>query len=137
VTEDQLEQEVLGWLADVGYTPLDGPDLAPDGSRPERGHYREVVLDGYRKKIDKTVDLFSRIKNTDQAEEVATVLYAVRKLKQEAVQEVSEEDLYRYILGWKKSWDREDKRRSIAGTIRNLEMLNWMRLKYSEALEVE
>jgi len=68
---------------------------------------------------------------------VATVLYAVRKLKQEAVQEVSEEDLYRYILGWKKSWDREDKRRSIAGTIRNLEMLNWMRLKFSEALEVE
>jgi type I restriction enzyme R subunit len=37
---------VLGWLADVGYTALDGPDLAPDGSRPERGHYREVVLEG-------------------------------------------------------------------------------------------
>lgn len=95
------------------------------------------VLECYRKKIDKTVDLFSRIKNTDQAEEVATVLYAVRKVKQDAVQEVSEEDLYRYILSWKKSWDREDKRRSIAGTIRNLEMLNWMRLKYSAALEVE
>ncbi|AOF81151.1 type I site-specific deoxyribonuclease, HsdR family protein [Methyloversatilis sp. RAC08] len=46
MTEDHLEQEVLGWLADVGYTPLDGPDLAPDGSRPERGHYREVVLEG-------------------------------------------------------------------------------------------
>jgi type I restriction enzyme R subunit len=46
VTEDHLEQEVLGWLADVGYTALDGPDLAPDGSRPERGHYREVVLEG-------------------------------------------------------------------------------------------
>jgi type I restriction enzyme R subunit len=46
MTEDQLEQEVLGWLADVGYTPLDGPDLAPDGSSPERGHYREVVLEG-------------------------------------------------------------------------------------------
>ncbi|MDP2869518.1 type I restriction endonuclease subunit R [Methyloversatilis sp.] len=46
MTEEHLEQEVLGWLADVGYTPLDGPDLAPDGSRPERGHYREVVLEG-------------------------------------------------------------------------------------------
>jgi hypothetical protein len=46
MTEDHLEQEVLGWLADVGYTPLDGPDLAPDGSSPERGHYREVVLEG-------------------------------------------------------------------------------------------
>lgn len=46
MTEDHLEQEVLGWLADVGYTPLDGPDLAPDGSSPERGHYRKVVLEG-------------------------------------------------------------------------------------------
>ena len=46
MTEDHLEQEVLGWLADVGYTPLDGPDLAPDGSSPERGHYREVALEG-------------------------------------------------------------------------------------------
>ncbi|MBP6194150.1 MAG: type I restriction endonuclease subunit R [Methyloversatilis sp.] len=46
MTEDHLEQEVLGWLADVGYTPLDGPDLAPDGSSPERGHYREVLLEG-------------------------------------------------------------------------------------------
>ncbi len=29
MTEDQLEQETLGWLADVGYTPLRGPDIAP------------------------------------------------------------------------------------------------------------
>ncbi len=36
MTEDQLEQEALGWLADVGYSPLYGPELAPDGERPER-----------------------------------------------------------------------------------------------------
>ena len=36
MTEDQLEQEVLGWLADVGWQHRYGPDLAPDGIAPER-----------------------------------------------------------------------------------------------------
>ena len=44
MTEDQLEQEALAWLADVGYTPLRGPALAPDGERPERGSYQQVLL---------------------------------------------------------------------------------------------
>ncbi len=44
MTEDQLEQEALGWLAEVGYTPLRGPELAPDGERPERSSYQQVLL---------------------------------------------------------------------------------------------
>ena len=44
MTEDQLEQETLGWLADVGYTHVYGPDIAPDGSAPERSNYMQVVL---------------------------------------------------------------------------------------------
>ncbi|WP_374495116.1 type I restriction endonuclease subunit R [Zoogloea sp.] len=44
MTEDQLEHEALGWLAEVGYTPLRGPDLAPDGARPERSSYQQVLL---------------------------------------------------------------------------------------------
>ena len=44
MSEDQLEQETLGWLAEVGYTPLFGPDLAADGATPERSDYRQVVL---------------------------------------------------------------------------------------------
>ncbi len=44
MSEDQLEQETLGWLAEVGYTPLFGPDLAADGAMPERSDYRQVVL---------------------------------------------------------------------------------------------
>ncbi len=44
MTEDQLEQETLGWLSEVGYQHLYGPDLAPDGSAPERAHYRQVLL---------------------------------------------------------------------------------------------
>jgi type I restriction enzyme R subunit len=44
MTEDQLEQETLGWLQDVGYTPLYGPDIAHDGAKPERANYHQVVL---------------------------------------------------------------------------------------------
>jgi uncharacterized protein YwgA len=38
-------------------------------------------IEKHRKTIDKTVDLFSRIKDTEQAEEVLTVLYASRQVK--------------------------------------------------------
>ena len=44
MTEDQLEQETLGWLAEAGYTALYGPDIACDGSQPERVDYQQVVL---------------------------------------------------------------------------------------------
>lgn len=44
MTEDQLEQETLGWLAEVGYTHLYGPDIAHEGDNPERQSYRDVLL---------------------------------------------------------------------------------------------
>lgn len=44
MTEDQLEQEVLGWLASVGYTPLNARDLDELDSRLARASNREVVL---------------------------------------------------------------------------------------------
>ncbi len=44
MTEDQLEQEALGWLADTGYAHAYGPDIAPDGVAPERADYRQVLL---------------------------------------------------------------------------------------------
>ena len=88
------------------------------------------------KKISKTVDLFSRIKNTDQAEEVTTVIYAVQDLKANREnKDVSEQDLFDYILDWKKAWGKDENKKSeVASTIRNLEMLGWVRLNYSESL---
>ena len=46
MTEDQLEREALGWLADVGWQHRYGPDLAPEGATPERSDYRQVLLTG-------------------------------------------------------------------------------------------
>ena len=44
MNEDQLEQETLGWLVDVGYAHLYGPDIAFDGATPERISYQQVLL---------------------------------------------------------------------------------------------
>lgn len=44
MTEDQLEQECLGWLGELGYVHRYGPEIAHDGSDPERESYRDVVL---------------------------------------------------------------------------------------------
>ena len=46
MTEDQLEQEALSWLQDVGYAVRRGPDIAHNGTQPERTNYREVLLLG-------------------------------------------------------------------------------------------
>lgn len=44
MTEDQLEQETLSWLAEVGYTVRSGPDIAHDGPDPQRTSYAQVIL---------------------------------------------------------------------------------------------
>lgn len=44
MTEDQLEQETLIWLAETGYAHVYGPDIAPDGDAPERTDYGHVLL---------------------------------------------------------------------------------------------
>lgn len=44
MTEDQLEQEVLGWLQEVGYQAVCGYDIAPDGPKQERADYLQPVL---------------------------------------------------------------------------------------------
>lgn len=95
------------------------------------------VLKRHEKKIDKAVDLFSRIKNTTQAEEVTTVLFASRKLKAERGQDVTEKDLFDFILGWKRDWATPSKQTAVAEAIRHLEMLSWLKIGYSDNLPVE
>lgn len=93
------------------------------------------VINRHQKKIAKAVDLFSRIKNTEQAEEVLTVLFASRQLKQaHPKEEIAEQQLYDYILDWKKSWRTDEKQQALANAIRNLVVLGWIRLQLSESL---
>lgn len=91
------------------------------------------IIRKYESIIDKTVDLFSRIKNTDQAEEATTVFFSARKLK-ETKPEITEKELLDYIMNWKQRWNTEEKRESVITTIRNLVMLRWLDVKYSAEL---
>jgi O-acetyl-ADP-ribose deacetylase (regulator of RNase III)/uncharacterized protein YwgA len=93
------------------------------------------VIDWHRARINKTVDLFSRIKNTEQAEEVLTVLFASRELKKNgAGREIAEQQLFDYVLDWKKTWKTAEKRGAVASSIRHLVLLGWVKLKFSESL---
>lgn len=92
-------------------------------------------IEHHRRKIDKTVDLFSRIKSTEQAEEVATIIYACRWIKaRKPGSIVTEQSILDYVLEWKPSWQSEAKRDAVAGAIRNLVLLNWVKAEISEAM---
>lgn len=43
ITEDQLEQQCLGWFREGDWETVFGPDIAHDGNAPERRSYREVA----------------------------------------------------------------------------------------------
>ena len=44
IAEQQIEEAVLEILRELGYKVLYGPDIAPDGSKPERAKWSDVVL---------------------------------------------------------------------------------------------
>jgi len=46
ITEDHLEQQFLEWFKELGYAYAFAPDLAPDGTSPERSDFRQVILTG-------------------------------------------------------------------------------------------
>lgn len=120
-----LREEPLGKMVALRVTPQYEKD---------RNRFADQIKE-HSKKIDKAVDLFSRIKSTEQAEEVMTVLYASRQLRRtKPSEEIAEQQLYDFILDWKKSWNTEDKRRALAAAIRNLVLLGWMRVQISESM---
>ena len=45
ITEADVEQAALDWLAGLGWSVAHGPDIAPDSPGAERGDYGEVVLE--------------------------------------------------------------------------------------------
>lgn len=120
-----LQEQHLGRMMALS----SGPQYEQD-----RAKFRQEI-ERYERKITKAVDLFSRIKSTEQAEEVITVLFAIRQLKElHPNEEVAEQQLYDYILEWKKTWRTEEKKRAVASAIRNLVLLGWIRLRFSESL---
>lgn len=103
-----------------------------DANYAEFKAQHQAVLDKYAKQIERTVDLFSRIKTTDQCEEVIITLFSARTLKKnKGTPDITEQELLNFIISWKKNWSLSAKYKSVSNTIRHLEMLGWVRLKYS------
>ena len=46
ITESEVEDAALQWLAGLGYAVVHGPNIGPEGPAQERGSYDEVLLAG-------------------------------------------------------------------------------------------
>ena len=72
-------------------------------------------------------DLLSRIKSTEQAEMIATVLFSYDELCL-SHQEVTERQIFDHVINWKKRWrqEKENREQEIISTIYDLSVLGWM-----------
>ncbi len=90
-TEDYVEQACLDWLEALGYSIMHGPDISPDGDKPERAAYDANIL------IERFKSAFHNINphlNADACD------YALRKLQQTELPTLIEENrrIHRLIV---------------------------------------
>ena len=109
--------------------------VGPDYSTFRKAHIH--VLKQYQPEISKTLDLFCRITNTEQSEEVATVLFTTRQLERQTQTKLDEKDVFDKVIEWKKQWDTQGKRNNVAIAIRNLLILDWIKIKASDDLPIQ
>lgn len=93
---------------------------------------REKFTDEEWDAVRKTVDLFGRVKSTEQAEVIATVLFSYDQLKK-SMESISDKDVYDFVLDWKPRWKGE-KEFEVCETIHNMAMLSLMKISYSQKL---
>ncbi len=88
-------------------------------------------LQKWENQIAKTVDLFSRIKDTNQAEKVATVIFAERTLKKNK-SIVFFDELKSYLFEWKDHWKFSSEAQKVEEAIYNLSALGWITVDFSK-----
>ena len=86
--------------------------------------------------VERTTDLFLRM-NTDQADVVATVIFAADALKKERNSAPTETEVLDSVLQWKQRRRPPLDAPMVASTIRNLGMLRWLDVKPDAGLPVE
>jgi O-acetyl-ADP-ribose deacetylase (regulator of RNase III)/uncharacterized protein YwgA len=92
-------------------------------------------IEQWRDIINKTADLFLRL-DSKQAEVVATVIYSAGELKDKGISKPSECDVLDAVQAWKLKRRPPLQTEEIAQTIRNLGILSWLKLQYSEDLPI-
>ena len=53
ITENEIEEIALQYLAHIGYTVIHAPDISPDGEHPERQYNEVVLINRLRDAIDR------------------------------------------------------------------------------------
>lgn len=121
------------WIQEAQLGRMIAFRVGPQYEKDRRKVMPEIEM--HRKKVMKTVDLFSRIKTTEQAEEVATIIYAARQLKaRHQERSLSEQNIVDYVLDWKPAWRASGKREAVTEAVRNLVLLNWVKAEISADL---
>ena len=73
IYESDIEEAAIDWFAELGYTVLHGPDIAPDTPDAERSAYSEVILE--RRFRDAVARLNPNIPAEAQEDAIRKVLY--------------------------------------------------------------
>lgn len=107
--------------------------VGPNFNRVRRDF--QAALDQWMPIIEKITDLFMRM-NTDQAEVVATVIFAADALKRERATPPTEIEVLDSVMLWKQKRRPPLDIPTVASTIRNLGMLHWLDVKQDVGLPV-
>lgn len=91
--------------------------------------HKEKYTDKEQKAVEMTVDLFGRVKSTEQAEMISTVLYAYDQLR-DMKNDIWDEDILEYVLDWKPHWKKE-KEFELCDSIQNMAMLSLIEINCS------
>jgi uncharacterized protein YwgA len=96
----------------------------------------QSFLEAWETLIERVVDLFLRIRQTDQAEMAATVHFAASELAKEAGNKPTETDVLREVMDWKQRRKSPLEENEVAKTIRGLGILRWLDVAPSVDLPV-
>jgi uncharacterized protein YwgA/O-acetyl-ADP-ribose deacetylase (regulator of RNase III) len=80
--------------------------------------------------IEKVTDLFMRV-DTQQAEIIATVVYAAKELQMATSEVPTEREVLEAVMQWKQRRRPPLNKDEVASTVRNLAALNWLDVKPS------
>ncbi|PKO29621.1 MAG: DEAD/DEAH box helicase [Betaproteobacteria bacterium HGW-Betaproteobacteria-9] len=92
LNEQQLEDLCIGWFQQTGWQFVHGPDIAPEGDRPERADFRQVILH------DRLLAALARINPQIPAAALEQAVHTLHTVS-EPLQVVRNRAVHRLLLG--------------------------------------